>query len=93
MASSLKGWPEFLSPGSSNVRWLLSVTSAQRRVCDSSAGATSSWPARWPDMQDLFAPSTWLFVILGGSMIFGAVFGWGILRYQDWRHRMQRDRF
>jgi hypothetical protein len=43
-------------------------------------------------MQDLFAPTTGLFVILGGSMILGALFAWSILRYQDWRHRVQRSK-
>jgi len=41
-------------------------------------------------MEDLFAPTTSLFVILGGSMILGGLIAWTILRYQDRRHRVQR---
>jgi len=29
--------------------------------------------------------------ILGGSMIVGAVTGWAVLRYQDWRRRVPRN--
>jgi hypothetical protein len=44
-------------------------------------------------MQDLFALTTSLLVVLGGSVILGGVIGWAVLRHQDWRHRVQRRKF
>ena len=44
-------------------------------------------------MEEFFAPTTSLFVILGGSMILGGVIAWAVFRYQDWRHKVQQSNF
>ena len=42
--------------------------------------------------QDPTAPSLWLFVLVGGALLLGAVFAWGVSRYLAWRKRFDKHR-